>query len=326
MLFNKEWFLKHQKKLLWFANTSFGRDLLDIKVKEKILKITPESIHYFVDFRNKKLILGYEIYSGTKFAELLYKRGYYFWKAVHTFDTVFANNFKPNWNLGFDAFPGEPLNPATGSAAPVNGEVERQGVDEVWATIRAGAGTAAGDDPTPSSFCYVTATTTTDQYSRIRRGVFGFPTDVLGAGSTVLTATMSLFGTTKVVDLGNTEIDIVGVTLAANNTIATTDYGGFGTTVHGTMNTSAFDGANAYNDWVLDASGIAYISVDADTMFGVRFGWDTSGVGPTLSSAAETYIQCQFAQSANPPKLTGTYTPAPVVKPGIVFHNNPGIV
>uniref|UniRef100_A0A6M3K7V2 Uncharacterized protein n=1 Tax=viral metagenome TaxID=1070528 RepID=A0A6M3K7V2_9ZZZZ len=203
--------------------------------------------------------------------------------------------------------------PATGGSDPVNGLVERSSVNEAWSTIRAGAGVYAGIDPTPSSFCYVTATTTTDQYSRIRRGVFGFATGALGAGATISSAVLSLYGTTKVVDLGDTAIDIVGLTLTGNDNIVTGDYGGFDTTVLGTMDTSAFDGANGWNDFTLNAAGLAYISKTGTTMFGVRLGWDTTGTGPTWSSAAETYIQCQFAQSANKPKLVVTYTPAPLV-------------
>lgn len=105
-MFNKSWFLKHQKLLLWFANTFIGRWILCINGnrssvgKNRILKIEPNAITWKLKETKKRIHLQTEFRTHDKFSKRIKYAFYPLWLIIHTWDTLFANNYQPDWNLG----------------------------------------------------------------------------------------------------------------------------------------------------------------------------------------------------------------------------------
>src|SRR3990167_5137978 len=98
MLFSKEWFLKHQKILLWFVNTWIGRKILCINGskslvgKNKIIYIEPNAIWW--KGKKKREVVA-EFRTHDKFGKRLYYAFKPIWYLIHYWDTLFANNFAP---------------------------------------------------------------------------------------------------------------------------------------------------------------------------------------------------------------------------------------
>ena len=59
--------------------------------------------------------------------------------------------------------------PAAGAVSPVDGNARREGVDEVFGTIRAGAGTAASATEAELTSPYLAGSATADQFQRLLR-------------------------------------------------------------------------------------------------------------------------------------------------------------
>ena len=139
-MFDKEWFLQNQKRLLWLANTFYGRNVFCINGKRslvgdnKIIGILPNAIFWQEQDKYKV-----EIRTCNKFSRRLFYAYKPVWKVFHWFDINIANPFVPSLNLGFDTT-GD-LFPAAGANSPVDGRVFRSAVDEIFSTIRGGAGT-----------------------------------------------------------------------------------------------------------------------------------------------------------------------------------------
>ena len=106
LIFSKEWFESNQKLFLKFTNTWIGRKILKIDGnksevgKNKVTKIIPNAIFWEEGQHNKA-----EFRTHPKFAKRLFHAFKPVWFLVHLWDTLFANNFRPDLNLGFDIFP-----------------------------------------------------------------------------------------------------------------------------------------------------------------------------------------------------------------------------
>ena len=184
-MFNSQWFLKHQKTLLLFANSFIGRYVLCLKTssvgKNKIIKILPNSITWKGKKKNEYVT---EFRTHDKFGKRIFYAFKPIWYLFHLWDMVWY----PNFNLGFDT---ATFYPAAGAASPVDGVVARHGIDEAFATIRAGAGTISSATDADAQASRLTASATTNQYSLLRRGIFLFDTSsyiVWRANPVILTA------------------------------------------------------------------------------------------------------------------------------------------
>jgi len=199
-------------------------------------------------------------------------------------------------------------NPETTS---VDGTVDRGGVNETFGTIRGGAGTSSSDTVgSGSGVPRLSATTTTDQYSLLTRGIYLFDTSSLGAGAIISAATFSLYidGASNAFSAA---LNVTSSAPASNTALVSGDYAvaGFGGTDFATDITIASLTINQYTDWTLNATGIAAISLTGITKFACRFTHDIDNTAPTWSSGADAFITPHFADGTNKPKLTVTYTP-----------------
>ena len=141
--FGKQWFAKHQSKILWCLNAPvigmlarwilrIHRDcptaeIIDIKPHRYTIRGEKED-EYTTDFRTH-----------WKFAKRIYFAFRPLWWALHTWDEIFADKYVPRLSFGFDSLTSYP-DAGTGLTT-CDGMVGRTGVSEDFDTIRTSAGT-----------------------------------------------------------------------------------------------------------------------------------------------------------------------------------------
>lgn len=176
---------------------------------------------------------------------------------------------------------------------------------EVWATIRAGAGTSASDLDTNLICQY--ATGTSPNWSAFYRIFTLFDTSSLGNGAVISGATQSFYTVTD----GNFAVSlrIVTTTPASNTAIVAADYSQQGTVAQATDRTTASMSLNAYNDWTLNSTGIGNISLTGITKFGLRVAGDADNVEPTPGNGLISNMREHHStEGVNKTKLVVTYT------------------
>ena len=192
-----------------------------------------------------------------------------------------------------------------------------------WDTLHDGAGTSVSNTGTVFSL-YINTVTTAGLFANIRRGIATFDTSAVGADA-ISSATLSLYVTGKQATLGETRLSICAANPASDNILVTADYAktNFGGTEFASL---AYAGitTSAYNNFSLNASGIAAIDGAGITGLGLRLGWDFDDGAPTWVSGAATFYAVSTADTSgttNDPKLTVEHEAAPAGGPGV----QPGI-
>uniref|UniRef100_A0A6M3KUG8 Uncharacterized protein n=1 Tax=viral metagenome TaxID=1070528 RepID=A0A6M3KUG8_9ZZZZ len=321
MIFSKEWFLKHQKILIWFANTWFGKKILCIDGdkssigKRKIEGILPNAI-----FWKKGRKYQVEFRTHDKFGKRLYYAFKPLWYLLHYWDSATVP-LNPVFDLGFATLT---VYPAAGSNSPVDGYTRRTrtaGVDaETFAVIRAGAGTSASDNDANQWAGIITASSSggdTDKYVILQRSIFCFDTSALTAGATGVTGVISFYGDSKLDTMGSPALHVSGATPAATNTLAASDFGQLQATSFGNVAYASYS-TTGYNDIDMNASGDSNISLTGISKFGTQLSWDilNDSTGLTWVNNENSGLHAIFADTAGTstdPKLVVTYTPAPLV-------------
>lgn len=195
----------------------------------------------------------------------------------------------------------------------VDGYAERAGVDQTWAAIRAGAGSASGDADTNVRCAWTTASATSNQFARLRRGILLFDTSSIPVGATIDSATLTLTGVNKANTFGGTapDLHVVGSSPASNVAVANGDYSNLSFTSFGSVSYAGFSTSGA-NVITLNASGLAAIVNGGITKLGLVLSWDQSGtVGGTWGSGATASFYINWADNgSNKPTLTVEYTTA----------------
>lgn len=201
--------------------------------------------------------------------------------------------------------------PAAGANDPVDGYFERNATNELFTTIRNGSGDSSSNTDTQVNAPRLVSGSTNNRFSLLRRPAFVFDTSTISSGDTVSAATLSIFGSGKANSLGSPDIHVAGAVLAANDTVAFGDFVNTPHTSFGSMTYAAW--ANAYNDFVLNASGIAAINkgAAARSKFSLQLDWDinNSFTGSWVSGVA-THFGVIFADTAlttSDPKLVVTH-------------------
>ena len=202
-------------------------------------------------------------------------------------------------------------------SATVDGIAGYSGGQDTWANVRDTTGnfsrdSAGGGD----SINNLTAGTSTDNWTTILRGIFLFDTASIPDTDVISAATLSFDGTSKSDGLSAAPTIQVyehnGTASATSLTGTDGDITLFGT---GTAFSSAITYANwstsVYNDFALNASGIASINNAGISYFGcVNANYDAANTPATWSSSASYDIGCNFAETAlttQDPKLVVTH-------------------
>ena len=305
-VFSKGWFKKYQKLLLRFANSWLGRKILCIDGKKssigknKIDEIGPN----YIRWKNT-----WEFRTHNKFGKRLYYAFKPLWHLAHYWDIAIANNLKPALNLGFDTFTSYPNDDP--ELTSVDGWVRRAAAVDTFSNLRAGAGTTSDDNDASFLAVYVDNVNGTDSgWDDLIRSIYLFDTSAIQDGASITAATFSLYVNSKR-DIFAQDVGLVGSTPASNTALVASDYGQLGTTRYATdLDVGALT-TSAYNDWTLNATGLAAISVTSTpTKFGVRYSGDIDNSAPTASTDYAE-VNVNFADTAgttSDPKLVVTGT------------------
>lgn len=192
----------------------------------------------------------------------------------------------------------------------VSGRVSRE-TQGTFSAIRTGAGTNEDDTSELIQILSLLADATVgDEYERLVRGIFLFDTSGLPASPTITSAVFSLYITAKGDQLSQS-CGIVSSNPASDSALATTDYANLGTTRFATDIAISAITTTAYNDWTLNATGIAAISDSGITKLGVRLSCDIDNSAPIWDAGHQARINGYTANrtgTAEDPKMVITYT------------------
>lgn len=211
-------------------------------------------------------------------------------------------------------------NPETTS---VDGYVGRDGADESWATIIAGAGTTSNNIGTSLTHMRIVASATTDQFAQLYRSFYLFDTSSIDDADSVSAATLSIRATSKTNSLGSPDYVIVSGSPSSDTALATGDFGSVGSTLFGSV-TYANISTAAYTDITLNGSGKAAVSKTGISKFAGINSWDFNGTfGGSWSSGASATFAAYYADlsgTSSDPKLVVTHAPASTFTPkAIIF-------
>lgn len=313
-VFGKEFFMLHQKILLWLLNTPivslWFRWVLRIHGKrssvgkQKITRIVPNAIFWEIDDKKKV-----EFRSHNKYSKRLFYAFYPLWLVFHIWDTLFANKWNPALNLGFDTLTVYP--DADPETTTVDGSMYRAGVNETLAVIRAGSATLVLPSTTVENIVGLHASSTTNQYSDLERSLFLFDTSTLASIANIESALFSFWATSKSNGLGSFVTYLCSSNPASNTNIVNADFSTLGTTSYGTIDYASVT-TGAYSGLSLNSSGMSAINKGGITKLGLKLDWDilNSFTGTWVSTEVSRII-AYFADqtgTTNDPKLVVTYS------------------
>lgn len=324
-VFGRDWFVKHQAKLLWWLNAPvlryWFRWVLRINGERSavggraIIFILPHAIwwgdgdSFIAEFRTH-----------NKFAKRLYYALEPLWWAMHFWDWLIADRWVPRLSFGFDSLTKYPY-PGDATQNTVDGYV-KQGYSyyggQSWATIRGAAGSSSGDTDSYSHGVIIgcDGSGQTNLFINLERSIFLYDTSALGSSATISAATMSLYGNYKSVVggiSGTFDINIYTSSPASDTALAAGDFDSLGTTAQcDTAITNSGFSTTAYNDWSLNSTGRGNISKTGITKFGARYATeDAQNNAPGWSSDGEArheFIYADNTGTSQDPKLVITYT------------------
>lgn len=327
----KSLFRKYAGLTTAFANTGIGRDFLShhsMRVPKKVALMLPNG---FIE--KDRGVNKATFYPRAPFASKFYP-------ALAKIDLVsrWIKDFKEAkhllaWELGLTrripalakaVMFASPLTayPVAGANEPVDGRVGRGGVDETFAAIRSNAGNGASVTEAGSSFPYVGASATQDQWVGMHRSIFCFDTSSIGAGQDIISALLHLWGNNKGTNLGETGlgVEITAVSPANFDDLEIADYGQFGGTSFATMVYATWTLAQ-YNVFTLDGNGRDQIDPNSITAYGEMNSWDFNGnFTGVWANGGAAYMGVTFADAVgtdNDPKLVVTYTILAAAEEGI---------
>ena len=316
--FDREWFRKHQRLLLWLLNSPASRDWFrwvlrihrDLDPREDVCEIGPSYYKVLLGFDRDRPVLRADFRTHDKFSKRLYFTFAPLWWGMHGWDKI-ADPLAPALSFGLDSLTRYPDgNP---ESTTVDGRVWRNSYQS-WTLLRNGAGTGASDSEANGILVGMESSNVLNEWYGLYRSIFLFDTSAIGAGATVSAAVLSLRGTAKTDPLLATpNIDIYAATPASNTALVAADYSQIGTVSQtGSPITYAGFSIVGYNDFTFDATGRGNIAVAGVSKFGARnANYDVANVAPTWGNTQLTYLSGYLADqagTANDPKLVVTYT------------------
>jgi hypothetical protein len=323
--FSQDFFLRHQRTLLWLLNARLTRLWFrwvlrihrDCPRDSRIIEIYP---HAFVRLAGYAKVEGHwqqqriaDFRTHPKFAKRLYHAFKPLWWLMHVWDMV-ADPLIPSLSFGFSTLTVNPN--ADPESTTIDGQVQQTysaGSGQSWATIRNAAGSGFRDNVSPENIIYIASDSGSNNWKIMERSIFLFDTSALTSAASVSAATFSIFGNGKTDPQGWTpNVNLYASTPASNTGLANGDFAQIGSTAY--CNTpisySGFS-TSAYNDFALNSTGIAAVSLTSITKLGLRnANYDVANVSPTWAASMDSQIDCLFAENtgtASDPKLVITY-------------------
>lgn len=179
-----------------------------------------------------------------------------------------------------------------------------------WADIIGGVGNQTATAGTFIDAIYIQSKANPDEWNTNHRGQFFFDTSVIPDDATIVSAVFSVRGASKsdalviTPNIGIYSSNSVGLTLASSDYENST-----ATAISDTVLTYAGFTTGAYNDFPLNAAGLAYISLTGYTRIVVRNqNYDVAANPPAWSANKVSYLRINSNESATKPELEVTYT------------------
>jgi len=211
-----------------------------------------------------------------------------------------------------------------GSNVSVDAYVRRYNTaGETWATIHDSAvATAVVKDAETTLFTEIYSKGSSTDWIGLARSIFTMDTSSLGASATVNSAVFSVIPSSKTDNAGiSPDMNVFSSSPADSNDVVAGDYDSLGTTPFSTAKAYADIVIASYNDFTLNASGLAAISLTGITELGLRNeNYDADNVEPLHPgglSNLQSRVLGYFADSTgttNDPKLVIDYTPGTSLK------------
>ncbi len=208
-------------------------------------------------------------------------------------------------------------------AARFDGDARRN-ANEDFATIRAGAGTAGAQDAAATDRAQLLSTTTTDEYSRLRRGFALFDTSGLPDGDTVSAVDYDFVATTVKDEFTGTHFfNIVATTPASDTAIEDADYSQTGSVKFATdisiLGITA--DSSTFTSLVFIQAGLDAISLTGTTKLGPKLSSDIEGIQTWTSGADEIVLYAsaeEILSGDKRPALIVTHSPASAAVTGTI--------
>lgn len=175
-----------------------------------------------------------------------------------------------------------------------------------WAEAR---DAASGNDISATATSAILVQSTWGGVYYVGRGFFLFDASALTAAANISSAVISFAASAAgVTNADTTAAHIVSCTPASNTTLELADYSQIGATSFASMNLSSWvDTDGTYNDFTLDANGIANISKTGISKFATRNSRDLNDSAATGINALQCYYADQTGTTKDP-KLVITYS------------------
>lgn len=189
---------------------------------------------------------------------------------------------------------------------------------ESWADLRTGSGTEGSDTPDNTYALFIYSDDESGKWRSIYRGGQLFYTAALPDSANISATTLSLRGRSKVDDLGITpSLNIYSFDPASDDDLIAADYETYGSTAYcDTAISYASWDTTDYNDFILNATGIAAVSKTGVSKFGNRDAvYDAGGATPSWSDRLNSELRYWTAEKGEgyKPTLVITYTALPTV-------------
>jgi hypothetical protein len=312
MVFDKEFFQRHQRVLLWFANTRVGRYVLRIHGersrvgKSRVSRILPHAI----EWDNPDSTKTVEIRTHDKFAKRLYYAFKPVWMLIHAWDTLFANNYAPQYNLGFDTV--TIFTQATAGTETGDAWIDHADPSDTlsFTDIRNAVGNSLNNSDANGPFAeLLSSTSAADKYRALFRSLFTFQVAGLGEKDVVTSAVFEAYVTLKGANLGEDDFHLAGASPLDNSNFVATDYQRIGRT--------SFDSI-AYDDFVFIQyytwDFTPYYNKNNITGLSLQLGWDINNnfTGTWVGGTVRTVVEGSFADTggtSQDPRIVITYTP-----------------
>lgn len=299
--FNKEWFVKHQRTLVWLLNhwllKYWFRWILrihkDCKFNEFIDIIKPHTYRvkvnentYRSDFRTHQ-----------KFSKRIYYAFCPLWWSLHFLDFLIQKTLAPDFSFGFDTLTNYP--DAHTESTTFDGILFKS--SDWWPTLR----TAASADEAFDEYQYADLWDMYDGESLfyISRAIFLFDTSTLTASANVSLININFYGQGTLINSDSDAWSTCISSPASNTSINVADYNDVTDQVgyigFNVWNSSGYNSMNLNPNSLVDTAGI--------TKLGARVAGDVANLQPTGSNRVSFYMADQSGTS-NDPKLVVTYT------------------
>jgi len=316
LAFNKEWFEKHQNKLLWLLRFKTFRTILRIDSDLPIVQILPNAYTVYLRHDKDRVHLQTDFRTHCKYSKRLYYAFRPLWWMMHGWDLV-VDALIPKLSFGFSTLTKNPdPDPETNT---VDGFVQNFPTGGTWAAARAAAtGTTADDSATQGVFVQ-NRLAGTDWI--INRAFLLFDTSSLTAAAIVSAAVLSVVPHDAA---GGSDVDgmfvhIVASTPVSNTALATADFDQLGATSFANM-AAWIVSDSTYRDFTLNASGIANVSKTAVSKFGAIGSLDLNGSPDPTGNNQCLARWADYAGTSFDPKLVVTYS---LASPSLVY-STPG--